>query len=184
MSTSPCGQTGVVGRRRSWSAPRERAMDYTIVVSASASDPAPLQYFAPYAGAAIGRALHVPGEATPCACTTTCRSRPRRTARCRSHAASSRTRGVPRGRVLLPQPPPRTRSAKLSDELGGGSMTALPIIETLEGEVSAYIPTNVISITDGQIYLEPVAVLRRASAPPSTSGSRSPAWVETPRRRP
>ena len=63
-------------------------------------------------------------------------------------------------------------------------MTALPIIETLEGEVSAYIPTNVISITDGQIYLEPDLFFKPESARPSTSVSRSPAWVVTPRRRP
>jgi F0F1-type ATP synthase alpha subunit len=75
------------------------------------------------------------------------------------------------------------RATKLSDENGGGSLTALPVIETQEGDVSAYIPTNVISITDGQIYLEPELFFKPACAPRSTSASRSPAWAATPRSR-
>jgi len=131
------------------------AMDYTIVVAATASEPAPLLYLAPYAGCAIGEefmynqhkdVLVVYDDLS-------------------KHAVSYRELSL-----LLRRPPGREafpgdvfylhsrlleRSAKLSDELGGGSLTALPIIETQSGDVSAYIPTNVISITDGQIYLEP-----------------------------
>ncbi len=130
------------------------AMDYTIVVSASASDPAPLQYIAPYAGAAIAEYFMYQGKHTLVVYDDLTRQ-----------AVAYRQLSL-----LMRRPPGREaypgdvfychsrlleRAAKLSDELGGGSMTALPIIETLEGEVSAYIPTNVISITDGQIYLEP-----------------------------
>ena len=104
------------------------AMDYTIVVAATASDPAPLLYLAPYAGCAIGEEFLLrrpPGrEAYP-------------------------------GDVFYLHSRLLERAAKLSDDMGGGSLTALPIIETQAGDVSAYIPTNVISITDGQIYLEP-----------------------------
>ncbi len=130
------------------------AMEYTIVVSATASEPAPLQYLAPYAGCAIGEyfrdngmhALVIYDDLT-------------------KHAWAYRQMSL-----LLRRPPGREaypgdvfylhsrlleRAAKLSDELKGGSLTALPIIETQLGDVSAYIPTNVISITDGQIYLEP-----------------------------
>lgn len=130
------------------------AMDYTIVVAASASDPAPLQYIAPYAGAAIAEHFMYQGKHTLVVYDDLTRQ-----------AVAYRQLSL-----LMRRPPGREaypgdvfychsrlleRAAKLSDELGGGSMTALPIIETLEGEVSAYIPTNVISITDGQIYLEP-----------------------------
>jgi F-type H+-transporting ATPase subunit alpha len=136
------------------------AMDYTVVVQASASAPAPLQYIAPYAGCAMaeyftyrrdkdgkgGHSLCVYDDLT-------------------KQAAAYRQLSL-----ILRRPPGREaypgdvfylhsrlleRAAKLSDDLGGGSLTALPIIETQEGEVSAYIPTNVISITDGQIYLQP-----------------------------
>ncbi len=130
------------------------AMDYTIVISAAASTPAPLQYLAPYAGAAMGEyfrdngmhALIIYDDLT-------------------KHAWAYRQVSL-----LLRRPPGREaypgdifylhsrlleRAAKMSDEKGGGSLTALPIIETQAGDVSAYIPTNVISITDGQIYLEP-----------------------------
>ena len=101
------------------------AMDYTIVVSATASESAPLQYLAPYAGEMSLLLRRPPGrEAYP-------------------------------GDVFYLHSRLLERAAKLSDELGGGSMTALPIIETQAGDVSAYIPTNVISITDGQIYLQP-----------------------------
>jgi F-type H+-transporting ATPase subunit alpha len=129
------------------------AMDYTIVVAATASDPAPMQYIAPFAGCAMGEffrdtnrhALVVYDDLS-------------------KHAAAYREISL-----LLRRPPGREafpgdvfylhsrlleRAAKLSDELGGGSLTALPFIETQAGDVSAYIPTNVISITDGQIYLE------------------------------
>jgi F-type H+-transporting ATPase subunit alpha len=130
------------------------AMDYTTVVVASASDPAPLQYVAPYAGTAMAEYFMYRGE----------------------HALiiyddlSKQAAAYRQLSLLMRRPPGREaypgdvfyahsrlleRSAKLSDARGGGSLTSLPIIETLEGEVSAYIPTNVISITDGQIYLQP-----------------------------
>lgn len=130
------------------------AMDYTIIVSASASDPAPLQYIAPYAGAAIAEHFMYQGKHTLIV----------------YDDLSKQAVAYRQLSLLMRRPPGREafpgdifychsrlleRSVKLSDELGGGSMTALPIIETLEGEVSAYIPTNVISITDGQIYLDP-----------------------------
>jgi F-type H+-transporting ATPase subunit alpha len=129
------------------------AMDYTIVVAASASEPAPMQYIAPYAACAMGEyfrddkrhALVIYDDLS-------------------KHAASYREISL-----LLRRPPGREaypgdvfylhsrlleRAAKLSDKMGGGSLTALPVIETQAGDVSAYIPTNVISITDGQIFLE------------------------------
>jgi F-type H+/Na+-transporting ATPase subunit alpha len=130
------------------------AMEHTIVVSATASDPAPLQYIAPYTGCAMGEFFRDNGK----------------------HALivyddlSKQATAYRQLSLLLRRPPGREafpgdvfylhsrlleRAAKLSDELGGGSLTALPIIETQAGDVSGYIPTNVISITDGQIYLEP-----------------------------
>jgi F-type H+-transporting ATPase subunit alpha len=130
------------------------AMDYTTVIMAGASDPAPLQYIAPYSGTAMAEFFMYRGE----------------------HALivyddlSKQAVAYRQLSLLMRRPPGREaypgdvfychsrlleRSAKLSDALGGGSLTSLPIIETLEGEVSAYIPTNVISITDGQIYLQP-----------------------------
>lgn len=130
------------------------AMDYTTVIVASASDPAPLQYVAPYAGTSMAEYFMYRGQ----------------------HALiiyddlSKQAAAYRQLSLLMRRPPGREaypgdvfyahsrlleRSAKLSDELGAGSLTSLPIIETLEGEVSAYIPTNVISITDGQIYLQP-----------------------------
>src|SRR5437870_5440938 len=130
------------------------AMDYTTVVVASAADPAPLQYIAGYAGCAMAEYFMWKGEATLCVYDDLTKQ-----------AAAYRQLSL-----LLRRPPGREaypgdvfylhsrlleRAVKLSDEKGGGSLTALPIIETQEGEVSAYIPTNVISITDGQIYLEP-----------------------------
>ena len=129
------------------------AMDYTIVVAAMASDSAPLQYLAPYSGVAIGEYFMKKGGHVLCVYDDLSK-----------HAAAYRAMSL-----LLRRPPGREaypgdvfylhsrlleRAAKLSDELGGGSITALPIIETLAGDVSAYIPTNVISITDGQIILE------------------------------
>jgi F-type H+-transporting ATPase subunit alpha len=130
------------------------AMEFTTVVSASASDPAPLQYIAPYSGATLAEYFRDNGK----------------------HALviyddlSKQAVAYRELSLLLRRPPGREaypgdifylhsrlleRASKLSDELGGGSLTALPIIETQQGDVSAYIPTNVISITDGQIYLEP-----------------------------
>ena len=130
------------------------AMDFTTVILAGASDPAPLQYVAPYAGTAMAEFFVYRGE----------------------HALivyddlSKQAAAYRQLSLLMRRPPGREafpgdvfychsrlleRSAKLSAELGGGSLTSLPIVETLEGEVSAYIPTNVISITDGQIYLQP-----------------------------
>lgn len=130
------------------------AMDYTIVVSASSSDPAPLQYIAPYAGAAIAEYFMYQGKHTLVVYDDLTRQ-------ATAYRQLSLLMRRPPGREAYPgdvfycHSRLLERAAKLSDELGGGSMTALPIIETLEGEVSAYIPTNVISITDGQIYLEP-----------------------------
>jgi F-type H+-transporting ATPase subunit alpha len=130
------------------------AMDHTIVVVATASDPAPMQYIAPYTGCVMGEYFRDSGK----------------------HALiiyddlSKQATAYRQLSLLLRRPPGREaypgdvfylhsrlleRSAKLADELGGGSLTALPIIETQAGDVSGYIPTNVISITDGQIYLEP-----------------------------
>ena len=129
------------------------AMEYTTVVAANASDPAPTQYIAPYSGAAMGEYFRDSGK----------------------HALivyddlSKQAVAYRQMSLVLRRPPGREaypgdvfylhsrlleRASKLSDDLGGGSLTALPIIETQEGDVSAYIPTNVISITDGQIYLE------------------------------
>ncbi len=130
------------------------AMEYTTVIAANASDPSPMQYIAPYAGATLGEYFRDSGR----------------------HALviyddlSKHAQAYRQVSLLLRRPPGREaypgdvfylhsrlleRASKLSDELGGGSLTALPIIETQAGDVSAYIPTNVISITDGQIYLEP-----------------------------
>ena len=129
------------------------AMDYTTVVASTASELAPLQYIAPYAGCAIGEEWMENGEDVLVIYDDLSK-----------HATAYRTLSL-----LLRRPPGREaypgdvfylhsrlleRAAKLSDELGGGSLTALPLIETQAGDVSAYIPTNVISITDGQIYLE------------------------------
>ena len=129
------------------------AMDYTTVVAATASELAPLQYIAPYSGCAIGEEWMENGKDVLVVYDDLSK-----------HATAYRTLSL-----LLRRPPGREaypgdvfylhsrlleRAARLSDELGGGSLTALPIIETQAGDVSAYIPTNVISITDGQIYLE------------------------------
>jgi F-type H+/Na+-transporting ATPase subunit alpha len=129
------------------------AMQYSIVVAATASDPAPMQYIAPYAGCSIGEFFRDSGRHALCVYDDLSK-----------HAAAYREISL-----LLRRPPGREafpgdvfylhsrlleRAAKLSDEKGGGSLTALPFIETQAGDVSAYIPTNVISITDGQIYLE------------------------------
>ena len=129
------------------------AMDYTIIVSASASVPAPLQFLAPYAGCAMGEHFKYNGGHALCVYDDLSK-----------HAQAYRQVSL-----LLRRPPGREaypgdvfylhsrlleRAAKLNDELGSGSLTALPIVETQAGDVSAYIPTNVISITDGQIYLE------------------------------
>ena len=133
---------------------QEGAMEYTTVVAATASDPAPMQYISPYSGATLGEFFRDSGR----------------------HALviyddlSKQAQAYRQVSLLLRRPPGREaypgdvfylhsrlleRASKLSDELGGGSLTALPVIETQAGDVSAYIPTNVISITDGQIYLEP-----------------------------
>jgi F-type H+/Na+-transporting ATPase subunit alpha len=129
------------------------AMEYSIVVAATASDPAPMQYIAPYAGCAIGEYFRDSSRHALCVYDDLSK-----------HAAAYREISL-----LLRRPPGREaypgdvfylhsrlleRAAKLSNEKGGGSLTALPMIETQAGDVSAYIPTNVISITDGQIYLE------------------------------
>lgn len=129
------------------------AMAYTTVIAASASDPAPLQFIAPYSGATLGEFFRDSG----------------RHALCIYDDLSKQAQAYRELSLLLRRPPGREaypgdvfylhsrlleRASKLSDELGGGSLTALPVIETQQGDVSAYIPTNVISITDGQIYLE------------------------------
>ncbi|EJO5346228.1 F0F1 ATP synthase subunit alpha [Clostridium botulinum] len=129
------------------------AMDYTIVVSSTASDSAPLQYLAPYAGCSMGEYFMHKGKDVLIVYDDLSK-----------HAVAYRTMSL-----LLRRPPGREaypgdvfylhsrlleRSARLSEKLGGGSLTALPIVETLAGDVTAYIPTNVISITDGQIFLE------------------------------
>ncbi len=130
------------------------AMDYTVVVLANASDPAPLQYIAPYSACAIAEHFMWQGKHTLVV----------------FDDLSKQATAYRQLSLVLRRPPGREafpgdvfylhsrlleRAAKLSDEQGGGSLTALPIIETQSGDVSAYIPTNVISITDGQIYLEP-----------------------------
>ncbi len=130
------------------------ALEYTTIVNAAASDPVPFQYLAPYAGAALGAHWMYDGEAALIVYDDLSKQ-----------ATAYRTLSL-----LLRRPPGREaypgdvfylhsrlleRAAKLNDELGGGSLTALPIIETKGGDISAYIPTNVISITDGQIFLEP-----------------------------
>ena len=129
------------------------AMEYTIVVAATASEPSPLQYIAPYSGCAMGEYFMNKGRHVLIIYDDLSK-----------HAVAYRALSL-----LIRRPPGREaypgdvfylhsrlleRAAKLSDELGGGSLTALPIIETQAGDVSAYIPTNVISITDGQIFLE------------------------------
>lgn len=129
------------------------AMDYTIIVSATAGQPTPLQYLAPYTGTAIAEEFMYNGRDVLIVYDDLSK-----------HAVAYRTISLllkrPSGREAYPgdvfyiHSRLLERSAKLSDELGGGSITALPIIETLAGDISAYIPTNVISITDGQIYLE------------------------------
>ncbi len=141
------------------------AMDYTVIVSASASMPAPLQYIAPMAGAAIGEYFmtrgadgHLAGKGNPGKHVLVVYDD------LSKHAVAYRQMSL-----TLHRPPGREaypgdifylhsrlleRACKLSDDLGGGSLTALPLIETQDGDVSAYIPTNVISITDGQIYLQ------------------------------
>jgi F-type H+/Na+-transporting ATPase subunit alpha len=130
------------------------AMEYTTVISASASDSAPMQFLAPYSGATLGEFFRDSS----------------RHALCIYDDLSKQAAAYREVSLLLRRPPGREaypgdvfylhsrlleRASKLSDDLGGGSLTALPIIETQAGDVSAYIPTNVISITDGQIYLEP-----------------------------
>ncbi|HTO93099.1 MAG TPA: F0F1 ATP synthase subunit alpha [Bacteroidota bacterium] len=133
---------------------QEGAMEYTTVIAATATDPAPMQFIAPYSGAALGEFFRDSGR----------------------HALvvyddlTKQAQAYRQVSLLLRRPPGREaypgdifylhsrlleRASKLADDLGGGSLTALPVIETQAGDVSAYIPTNVISITDGQIYLEP-----------------------------
>jgi len=133
---------------------QEGAMEYTTIIAATASDPAPMQFIAPYSGAALGEYFRDSG----------------RDALVVYDDLTKQAQAYRQVSLLLRRPPGREaypgdifylhsrlleRASKLSDELGGGSLTALPVIETQAGDVSAYIPTNVISITDGQIYLEP-----------------------------
>ena len=159
------------------------AMEYTIVVTASASESAPLQYIAPYAGVAMGEEFTYNGGHVLCVYDDLSK-----------HATAYRQLALllrrPLGREAYPgdvfylHSRLLERACKLSDALGGGSLTALPFIETQAGDVSAYIPTNVISITDGQIYLGAVTCSTQGvSVPPSTSVSRCRASVATPRSR-
>jgi F-type H+-transporting ATPase subunit alpha len=149
-----CGQRDSAVAQVVESLRQNGAMDYTVVVNASSSAPAPLQYIAPYAGAALAEHFMYQGKHTLVV----------------YDDLSKQAQAYRQLSLLMRRPPGREaypgdifychsrlleRAAKLSDEMGGGSMTALPVIETLSGDVSAYIPTNVISITDGQIYLEP-----------------------------
>jgi len=144
------------------------AMDYTIVVTAGSSDPAPLQYIAPYSGTAMGEHFMWSGKEE--GKTMSNGSPYPKHVLCVYDDLSKQAVAYRQLSLLLRRPPGREafpgdvfylhsrlleRSTKLSEENGAGSLTALPIIETQEGDVSAYIPTNVISITDGQIYLEP-----------------------------
>jgi F-type H+-transporting ATPase subunit alpha len=130
------------------------AMEYTTVISATASDPAPMQFIAPYAGATLGEYYRDSGRHSLCV----------------YDDLTKQAQAYREVSLLLRRPPGREaypgdvfylhsrlleRASKLSDDLGGGSLTALPVIETQASDVSAYIPTNVISITDGQIYLQP-----------------------------
>jgi F-type H+-transporting ATPase subunit alpha len=130
------------------------AMEYTTVISATASDPSPMQFIAPYSGATLGEFFRDSG----------------RDALVVYDDLSKHAQAYRQVSLLLRRPPGREaypgdvfylhsrlleRASKLSEDIGGGSLTALPVIETQAGDVSAYIPTNVISITDGQIYLEP-----------------------------
>ena len=131
----------------------KNALSYTVVVAANASDPATLQYLAPYTGASIAEYFMYKGRATLIIYDDL-------TKQAQSYRQMSLLLRRPPGREAYPgdvfylHSRLLERAAKLSDALGGGSMTALPIIETEAGDVSAYIPTNVISITDGQIFLE------------------------------
>jgi F-type H+-transporting ATPase subunit alpha len=157
---------------------REGAMEYTTIVSACASDPATQQYMAPYAGCSIGEYYRDNGK----------------------HALivyddlSKQAAAYRQISLLLRRPPGREafpgdifynhsrlleRAAKLNDKLGGGSLTALPIIETQAGDVSAYIPTNVISITDGQVYLEPGLFFSGVRWPSTANLKPSPSSVAT-----
>ena len=147
------GQKGSTVREVEETLREHGAMDYSVIVNATASDPAPFQYVAPYAGAALGAYWMHKGEHALVVYDDLSKQ-----------ATAYRTLSL-----LLRRPPGREaypgdvfylhsrlleRAAKLSEELGGGSLTALPIVETKGNDISAYIPTNVISITDGQIYLE------------------------------
>ncbi len=147
---------------------KQGAMEYTIVVNAGSSDPAPMQYIAPYTGCAMGEYFMWQGK-NPGAKLSSGKPMPKH-AMCVYDDLSKQAVAYRQLSLLLRRPPGREaypgdvfylhsrlleRATKLSDENGAGSLTALPIIETQEGDVSAYIPTNVISITDGQIYLEP-----------------------------
>ena len=147
------GQTASTVAQLAKTLEKHGAMDYSIIVSATANEPAPLQYIAPFAGVAIAEEFMEQGKHVLIVYDDLTK-----------HAQAYRAMSL-----LLKRPPGREaypgdvfylhsrlleRAVKLSDELGGGSITALPIIETQAGDVSAYIPTNVISITDGQIFLE------------------------------
>ena len=157
------------------------AMEYTIVISAPAQEAAPIKWMAPFAGCAMGEYFLYSGQHALCIYDDLSK-----------HADAYRQLSL-----LLRRPPGREafpgdvfylhsrlleRACKLSDELGGGSLTALPIIETQAGDIAAYIPTNVISITDGQIFLES-SLFFSGVRPRSTSARRSRASAGTHRRK-
>ena len=157
-------------------------MKYTIVVAATASDAAPFQFLAPYSGCAMGEYFSDNGKA-----------RLDHLRRLVQQAVAYRQMSL-----LLRRPPGREaypgdvfylhsrlleRAAKMSDAFGGGSLTALPVIETQAGDVSAYIPTNVISITDGQIFLE-TELFYKGIRPAINVGFRSRVSARPPRSRP
>ena len=159
----------------------EGAMDYTIIISAPAQEAAPIKWMAPFAGAAMGEYFLYDGKHALVIYDDLSK-----------HADSYRQLSL-----LLRRPPGREafpgdvfflhsrlleRACRLNDALGGGSLTALPIIETQAGDIAAYIPTNVISITDGQIFLESELFFSGVS-PAINVGTRSPASAATRRRR-
>ena len=159
------------------------AMDYTTVIVAGASDPAPLQYIAPYAGTAMAEYFTYKGEHALIVYDDLVEAGRRVPPAVAAAAPPAGPRGV--SRATCSTCTAACSSAPQAErDLGGGSLTALPIIETLEGEVSAYIPTNVISITDGQIYLQPDSVLLGRPPGDQRRYLGVAAWVVAPRSKP
>ena len=175
----PEGLDGRAGRREAARARRDGVHDRGR--RAGAAEAAPIKYIAPYAGCAMAEYFLYKGKHALCVYDDL-------TKQADAYRQMSLLVRRPPGREAFPgdvfylHSRLLERAVKLSDELGGGSLTALPIIETQAGDVSAYIPTNVISITDGQIFLESTCS-SRACARPSTSASRCRAWARTRRPR-